>query len=97
MIERIDKINNILDKCGDGRILVYCVGGHTRCLFEYTDIKYKNVVAFADRKERSFCGVNVRNVTAENFEDIDYIIISSFGFQSEIERYLISIECKIKL
>lgn len=97
MIERIDKINNILDKCGDGRILVYCVGGHTRCLFEYTDIKYKNVVAFADRKERSFCGVNVRNVTAENFEDIDYIIISSFGFQSEIERYLISIGMQDKI
>lgn len=97
MIKRIDKINNILDRCGEGRILVYCVGGHTRCLFEYTDIKYKNVVAFADRKERFFCGVNVRDVTAENFEDIDYIIISSFRFQSEIERYLVSIGMQDKI
>lgn len=97
MIKRIDKINRILEKCGDGRILVYCVGGHTRCLFEYTDIKYKNVVAFADRKTRRFCGIDVRDVTAESFEDIDFIIISSFIYQSEIERYLAEIGLRDKI
>lgn len=96
-IKRIDKINQILEKCGDGRILVYCVGGHTRCLFEYTDIKYKNVVAFADRKTRTFCGIDVRDVTAENFEDIDFIVISSFNYQSEIEKYLTGIGLRDKI
>lgn len=97
MIEKIDKINNILETCGEGRICVYCVGEHTKYLFEYTDIKYKNVVAFADRKVKKFCGLPVRENTAENFKDIDYIVISSFLYQEEIESYLIDIGLQDKI
>lgn len=97
MIEKIDKINHILERCSNGRICVYCVGGHTKKLFEYTDIKYKNVVAFADRREKSFQGMIVRDVTVDNFKDIDFVVISSFQYQAEIVKYLVSIGLQDKI
>ena len=59
--------------------------------------KYKNVAAFADRRAKDFCGMAVRGNTAENFKDIDYIVISSFLYQEEIENYLISIGMQEKI
>lgn len=97
MIRGIDKINRILEECGEGRIVVYGAGPHTNFLFEFTDIKYKNVIAMADRSVRTFCGIAVREVTAESFEDADLIVISSFWYQGEIENYLISIGLQDKI
>lgn len=87
-VRRIDKINNKISHCKDKKVIVYCAGGHTYELLRLTDVRYMDVIAIADRDVREFCGIATRDTSAESFMDADYIIISSYVYQSEIKKYL---------
>lgn len=97
LIKRIDKINQKLAICGQKRIIVYAAGAHTYFMMKYTNLKYCNVVGIADRSVDKILDIKVRSNKREDFEDADYIVISSYQFQSDIARYLEGIGLKDKI
>lgn len=97
IMERIDQINKILEVCDGKRVLVYPAGPHAKSLLVYTDLKYKNIVAFADRSVREFQGSSVRDVSPQSFDDVDCIVVASFAYQDEIVSYLEKLGVKEKI
>lgn len=94
---KIKEINEILKVCDNARVMVYPVGLHTNFLFEKTDLKYKNVVAFADTYQKNYMGFEVRVPVVESFQDVDKIVLSSYYHQQEIEEQLVELGLKEKI
>lgn len=91
MLPQVDKINEVLSICGNRKVIVYGVGIHTDILFMCTDIRYMNVIGFADRSRRQYAGMKVRGVSYDELSEADYIVISTCRYQNEIADYLDSI------
>ncbi len=88
--EKIREINQRLEKAGNGKIAVWCLGVHTEKLAEYTDLLKYNIKFFIDKnadmygKDFEIYGKPVRSPREAAHADIDYIVISTYKYQNEI-------------
>ena len=59
--EKIREINQRLEKAGNGKIAVWCLGVHTEKLAEYTTLLKYNIQFFIDKNAEMYGGGGILN------------------------------------
>jgi glycosyltransferase involved in cell wall biosynthesis len=87
LIKILNKINVV-----DGRVAIYCAGKHTQELLDYIVSLRINIVGIIDKKTniKAIHGIKVFCPDEINILNPEYIIVSSYKYQNEIEKELIN-------
>ncbi|NLK34672.1 MAG: hypothetical protein GX301_04385, partial [Gracilibacteraceae bacterium] len=85
-------LNNRLDKTKGSKLYIYAAGGHTKNLLNNIDFFKYNLCGFIDKdislEGTSLAGKPIYHTDRISELDIDYILISSHSYESEIYREL---------
>jgi hypothetical protein len=91
-LNTLNSVNKIIDDIPSNKsIVIYAAGEHTKHLFNLTNIKNKNINCIIDKNRFNFkfMGYDVKKVEHIKTLNPDIIVISSFSYQDNIEKYLI--------
>jgi len=85
-------LNKRLNKTKRDKLYIYAAGGHTKKLLDNIDFSKYNLCGFVDKdislEGTSLAGKPIYHVDKISELDIDYILISSHSYESEIYREL---------